>query len=513
MVAMLNKFFIIVTVLVSFVLVAAGSGYAQEECNVNYEMITKLYHPDPGSYTVWDSLYGQENKDEGFISVVNYGDGGVLTVGEVVSLRENTLSMVLVHFDRRGRKVWDKYHYISGLGNIVKMLPYRDGVVVLANRRKSGGRGSLWLGFFGDDGILKSQKIVSDKEYDLFATDITFRIDGDGFVVSVTADREFGLGKNKVTRKNAVVYLLDKNGNELSSRSYILGTDNEIEGLSVSKFEGGKSGYIATGYFESPSGKKMGWVLRLNDDLSYVWQKEYSRGLSANIKLSSGYRDRYILTFGEVMPVGSNALGSWLMLLDGGNGETMWQRYYYGETARHDYSAKGLYVNKDGLITLMMMAKVIPLVGNDDDMSYVHLLTLSPRGVTLSGDSYYYGKGGYISQLIEGGNGSRIMVGNSLVPIKDLMQKKKKHDGKHPAPLKEMGGVNLPDVILSDKTNAGLAMLKNKIDAQEIKHISDSESANGGGDVKDITRDGWVLVGDMPEAYSDPCARKLRELK
>ena len=504
---MLNKFLYIIIFAGFAVLSSMGAGHAQQ-CDVSYEMITKLYHPYPGSYTVWDSTYGEEKKDEWFSSVVNHGDGGVLAVVQAQAIREGVPSMVFVSFDKRGRKVWDKYHSISGLNNIVKMLPRAGGVVVLANRQKPGGKSFLWLGFFDDNARLKSQKIIRDKKHGLFATDIIHG-SGDlsskkGWAISVTVDGEYG-----------AVYLLDKNGNELSNRNYIIGSSNKIEGLSVSKTIGEKSGYIATGSFENQNGKKIGLVMLLNGDLSYIWQKEYSRGLSANVKYSSSYADKYILAFGEVMPASSKPAGSWIMLLDKINGKVMWQRYYYGESGVHDYLSSGLYVRGDGLITLMMAAD---LVGDNDDgyMSYAHLLTLSPRGVTLSGDSYYYGKGAYISQLIEGANGSRIMAGYSLVSAKDAAIKDAPPVNDGLTPLKEMGVINLPNVELSDETNAGLAMLKNKIKDMKIdgaKDISTKESANVDNGSNELSKDGWVVIGEMPEAYSDPCLREVRKLK
>lgn len=518
---MLNKFFTLFAISAVFMALPVNIAYAGQ-CEANYEMITKLHHPDPGSYTVWDAVYGEGKRDEVFASVVNHGDS-VMAVGEVRSPKAVKPSIVFVKYDKRGRKVWDKYHAISGLRNIVKMLSYDDGVVVLINRRKSGGRGFLWLGFFDNEGSLKSQKIIKDGEHNLLATDIIPSIgDGNkkGWAISVTVERKYGGGKNALMRKNATVYLLDHNGNELSSRAYILGTNNEINGLSVSKFEDGKTGYIATGYFESPSGKEIGWLLRLSEDTSYAWQKEYGRGLSAKLKLSSGYRDRYILAFGDVMPLHSKTSGSWLMLVDGSNGKTLWQRYYYGETGRHDYTAKGVFVNKDGLITLMMMADIID--GNNissdedelDNINYAHVITLSPRGVTLSGDAYYNGQGVVVSQIIEGVDGSRVMVGHSFVTAKDII-KEKRLAKKHPSPLKEEGYVNLPDVNLSDKANEGLAMLNKKIKAQRV-YKEQAESAkedHSVSDLDDLTQNGWVLIGEMPEAYTDPCIITQRKLK
>lgn len=532
MAMMLNNFFILKLFYALFfvIVIMPSDGFAQQ-CEAPYEMITKLRHPDPGSYTVWDTAYGKNKRDEVFVSVVNLGTN-VLVVGEMRPTLGADPVLMFVHFDHRGREVRDKYHKIADLHNIVKMLRHGDGYVVLANKRKSQAHMVVWLGFFDKDLALISQKTIQDKEFDLSATDIAPSANGRGWSVSVTAESRFGEVGHQTIRKNAFVYLLDENGNEKSSRGYFLGMDSEILGLSVSKFVGGKTGYIATGYFENKIGKKIAWVLRLNEDLSLVWQKEYSRGLSANLKVSSGYRDRYVLVFGDVLPADSNPRGGWVMMLNGANGETMWQRYYHGAIGHHDYSAQGIYVNKDGLITLMMMAhsriSVTDMVGMDtaetmqfedkiisENMSYAHLLTLSPRGITLAGDSYYYGYGVSLSQMIEAEDGRRVLAGFAHVSARKKVREVKKIVNVNP-PLKEKGDINLPDAELSDKAKKGLAMLRDKLKGQDVHsannldHHEDEEVKESAKD--DIghnkaTRDGWVLIGDVPDAYTDPCKR------
>lgn len=534
MAMMLNNFFIsnpFYALLFLSIAIAMPQTSQAQQCEAPYEMITKLHHPDPGSYTVWDSAYGKDQRDEVFVSVVNVGKG-VVAVGEVLRRAGAAPSLVFVHLDHRGRVLREVHHQINGLHRIVKMLRQGDGYLVMVNRRKSQGRSAVWIGFFDKDFVLRSQKTIKDKGFDLFATDIVPSVGGQGWSVSVRAESVIGEGENRTLRKSAFVYLLDKNGNDKFSRGYLLGMDSEILGLSVSKFEDGKIGYIATGYFENNIGKQIAWVLRLNADLSLAWQKEYGRGLSAKIKVSSGYRDRYVLVFGDVLPADSNPMGSWVMLLDGNNGQTMWQRYYHGETGHHDYAAQGMYVNKDGLINLMMMARsrvsmrkgtgveeagTLPFEDRiiPENMDYSHLLTLSPRGITLSGDAYYYGQGVSLSQMIEGGDGGRVMVGYAHVRVKDKADKVAKASDVNP-PLKEKGYVNLPDVELSDKTKEGLEMLRSKLKAQEghssnnadHQQVAESkESAINDIGHNKVTRDGWVLVGDTPDTYTDPCKR------
>ncbi len=523
MVVMLNNFFISNILIIYFVILFLGGAGAAEQCSAPYEMITKLHHPDPGSYSVWENIYGDEQKQEEFISVVNKGQG-VLLAGHVRSFKDAAPSIMLVELDKRGRKVWERRYFVDGLKNIVKMLEHGAGVVILANLGKSHNREreALWLGFFDGKGLLTAQKIISDKKSDLSANDIVENVNANGWALAVSVKRKIGGKKNRIIRKNAALYLLDKKGNELSRKSYILGTNNEILGLTVSNFGGGVAGYIATGYFENHRGKKIAWVLRLNDAGSYIWQKEYSRGESAKLKLASIYNNANILVFGDVRPVGLGVIGSWLMMLDVNSGEILWQRYYYGESGYHDYLAKGIYANGDGLITIMMMAaftgkSLVPAVADDNEkknvfeknipekMDYVHLLTLSPRGITLDGDAYYSGQGVAISQLIEGQGGRRVMAGSAIIPIEERSKDKLSSKEDLPPPLKEEGDIYLPDVKLSDKANRGLALLRNKIKAQDI--VKDVEGDKDSSESAKLTKNGWVLVGDMPEEYKDPCIR------
>ncbi len=512
-----NKFFISSILFLS--IFSAEKVFAQN-CSAPFEMVTKLYQPAPGSYTVWDSLYGDEQKDEEFISALNDGEE-IIAVGEVRQLQGAHPEMVFVKFDRRGRKLWEKSHSINGLRNIVKMLPNGDdGYLVASNNQELQGHNFVWLGFFDKKGKLLRQNFIKDKKTNLYANDIILSSDGNGWALAITSEYKFGDDKNRDIRKNATVYLLDKNGNVKFNRTYILGVNNEISGLSVAKLSSENVGYIATGYFENSNNKKIGWVLRLAQDSSYIWQKEFSRGESANMKISSSYKNGSILVAGDVKAVNSGAGAALLMALNGGDGELLWQRFYYGESGHHNYTAKGLYID-DGVASLMMMAKssALPPASDieqklDDGnlsmpefMSYAHVLTVNSRGVTISGDSYYMGKGVSISQMVRGNSGRRVMAGYALVKS-DNIQAIDEGKPLDIVPLKEKGYIDLPDIELSQKAKKGLAMLKSKVASHEEEGIVFTDKlAKPKNKESKITRDAWVVVGDAPDKYNDPCVR------
>ena len=80
---MLNTF-LRTTVLTAFALGVAFPVAAQD-CTVNYEMATSLFHPDPGSFAVWQTNYGEGDRLEDFKTLVLPlgGEAGAVAAGEI----------------------------------------------------------------------------------------------------------------------------------------------------------------------------------------------------------------------------------------------------------------------------------------------------------------------------------------------------------------------------------------------------------------------------------------------
>lgn len=484
-----------------------------QECNPPFEMVTRLHKPEPGAYTVWNAEYGDADYDQMFRSILPLDDGSVLAAGSRGSILGARSEIIFVTFDRLGRVMSEQFFILNGLRDVVKIQRRTDGgYVVLANIVQNG-REKIWLGFF-DDGLKNtSHRIFEDERDELSSTDMVPSVNS-GWVISVSARRSFGEGTAKVDLENSHVYFLDRLGEKIQRRSYSPGGNNHISGLSVLKRGGEVVGYIATGYFVNNSGKKIAWSLRLDPNLSLNWQSEYSRGLLAKIQASFSYLDDYILVLGDVLPSNGKPMGVWLALLDADDGRVLWQRYYYGEAGTHRHVARGVFVNQDNLIVLMMMAYAnkerddiaeaeevegYKEVVITDYVDYAHLLTLSPRGILLGGDTYFFGEGVEISQLVMGKDGSRIMAGHALVKQQDKEFKGAK-DAAVEDPLDEEGRVFLPDVELSSKAKKGLEMLQKKIGAQEV--VAHNKLANR---QDGLVKKGWVVVGDRLDTYKDPC--------
>ncbi len=504
----------------------SGAAVAQQ-CDVVPEMVTKLFYPDMGAYTVWDADYGEAARKEQFKGVVMQGEGA-LAVGEMRRMEGVGPTLMFVRYDRRGKVMWEKFHSISGLFEVVKVVPYgvenaegERGFVVLANIQKGKkGRGYAWMGFFNADGKMIGRKRIKDDKFSLAAGDISPAVSTDGWVVPVTASYDDGEGESKTRREHAVVYKYNLKGELIKSRSFVLGHKSSVSGLVVSKNDAGGGTYIATGRFSNDFGKDQGWLMALDEDLSIIWQKEFSRGKSAKLVHSVMGDNGQIIAVGEVLSVQDDRVATWALAVDGADGGVLWQRYYHGETGAHDYYPLGVVKNDDGLIALAMQAVFNVDAEVDGDavedvhslgdefpagMNYVQLLTLNPRGVTLSGDAYVYGKGADAFAFSPYHGGQYVLVGRAAIPKVDQYQMDGSGDEKEGSALSEPGLVNLPDADMSDKAKLGLAKLRQNIREQK-------DDASGKGDAEDdsanknpLTYNAWIAIAEAPDAYEDPC--------
>ncbi len=495
-----------------FCLLLPQAAFAQQ-CNAPYEMITQLHHPSSVSYSVWDTVF--DEKQAVFKSALPFGDE-VLAVGR--SIVEEEQSLVFVYFDVRGRIVWHKEHKIKGLLDVVKMQSEGSkGVSVLVNRVDSKGRAYVALLFFDVKGVFLKSHDVRDENYSLTAQDINKTMGSNNRILSITMFR-----RSESHKKHAGIYHLNSNSKVKFRRQLILGTVNEILGLRVSKKEVGDEAYIATGYFENKFGKKIAYVGKTDTNFVFQWQQEFRRGQSAILSVSSTDNNGQVLVMGDVVsPHDDGLTGVWLAALDGRNGRLVWQRYYYAQNKRHDYTAVDLNIDDGGLITLLMQAKsrdkgaLKPLDGAEKDLDadYIRKLTLTPRGVTVSGETYHYDRGVEIHQMTKVSKGHHVMVGGAVVgqsSREDVHGGAGNHDAVN-EPLREKEYVSLPDAVLSDEAQKGLALLKKNI--KEGDHHSsgggakkkNKESAESIKDVNPFRRYGWVVIGEGNDAYTDPC--------
>jgi len=537
---MLNRFLIAFNILIlsglALIYDPAKAQAQGKRCNPAYESVTTLFYPDLGSYNLWESVHGEGPRQEVFRSLVPVSEGVTLAAGEMRPRPEMNASIMLAQFDYRGRAMWEKYHAVGGIKNVVKIKKFGEGYVVLANRHLPKQKKSFWIGFVDKEGTLGAHKVIRDKDRDLSANDMAVSRNNNEIVVAVTARRTLGDPQNPTIQKNAVVYTLGPKGGLKSSRAYVVGGDNEILGLSsaAAKQKGAQTEYLATGYFKNMQGKKMAVAMRLRSDGTIVWQQEFSRGMATQLKSAVLYQNDYILALGDVLPTNYGRVGGWLLLLDAYDGSIKWQRYFKGGSSDHDYFARNVMVNADNVISVMMMAQIeeseeksgakgtAALTPDDDlsgfekellpeDMSYIHVLTLNPRGEIMGGDAYFHGQLVHAHQMVEGLEGERLIAGYTDVPYNELIDQAYVPDD-HTIPDTK---INLPDSDSPQGSLTGLALLQKNMKqdkgAHGKEHGKDTEKQEEQ-EKQAITRNGWVIAGEAPKPYTDPCIIKPVEL-
>ena len=189
--------------------------------------------------------------------------------------------------------------------------------------------------------------------------------------------------------------------------------------------------------------------MRLNEQAGVDWQRQYSRGIAAEINKSAELFGRYVIVAGVAKPSDGHDEGSagWVMAIGADSGDIGWQRYYTGDA---DFSAEDLMINEDGLISVMLEGQP----NENFDQDYVRLLTINPRGQLFISDEYFNGEGTDGAQLISGANGERVIIGSTKMAYQ------------------------IEDALTDN--------------VQTVRSV-----------------EGWVLVGAASDPYSDPCIRRF----
>ncbi len=554
---MLNRFVLLRLLLVFVSGLAPGVALAQEVCEATPETLTSLFEPSFGSYSLWDSGVGEGPRQERFKSVVDLGDDSVFAAGEMVPLEGVHPIVMLAGFDRRGRLTWQKYHQVSAVSEVVKIQKLDEQIVLAANRNKPGEPKNIWLGFFDLQGGFKAQRVLRDPRRDLIAKDMILSADGKNIILAVTVEKQTGAKQKPIVSRSPEIHVLNDAGKTLHKRAYVMGANAEILGITAALSGAEKAETIlASGYVENEAGKKTGWVMKVGADASLIWQQTFSRGQASQIKRSVAYTNDTVLAFGDALPLDAGNIGSWLMLLDASSGEMRWQRFYNGS---YHYSAVDLGVHPNGLIALMMQARVPKTEGEEavkkplmeadgtiiGKMDYVQMLLLTPRGVTLSGESFFKGLGGEAFQFVVSVSGRYLVAGTAEIPHAEIYQKFTGMNAPVGPPAPTVSDATMPDTAtltkaslsqadltvgalpetevnvpgeksaalpsapVPEKSLSGLELLNKRVAESMAKPEPEGEGDAGEQEKETphTTQDGWIFAGNGPDDYKDPCVK------
>lgn len=466
---------------------AQSAGPGSPACRVVPEAIVSLRPPFFGTPVVWDATFGGKSDLVQFSAAVAMKNGNLLAAGESLDKDFKPTAHLLIEMNRRGRAVDEKRYPAKPAERSSGILETSGGYIVSSSMAGGPRDSEKWVRLAWYDAGRKflREMVLKDAAFDYESLGLSRAVDGNGFLAIVHATN-----RKDLSDQHGMLFRVSDSGRLLWKRAYRPGIPNQIYGVSVAD----DRHYIAGGRIRNEDGRMAGWILKLNDDGTIVWQNTYPRGDSALFR--SGFSkpadqsgDHYVLT-GQVMPIGGGPGAAWVIEVDA-MGVPVWQRYL--RQTGYDLDGRSIRAYGDGRISVLANARAVDKTEGQQD--HIRLFTMSPRGGVMEDDSYLDGQSAQASQLIIGAgepwNGERIVTAfieraatvqeneNAVELITDALARQEKEKARAKAGAEKTYGPPAP----SPEQAAAIAQTM----PGEIHH------------------EGWVFVASALDPYTDPC--------
>ena len=348
----------------------------------------------------WAYTYGGSNGD--FVtSMQQTADEGYIVAGYTESFGAGDHDAWVIKLDANGNVTWQKTYGGNEFDYAMSVQQTADGDYIVAGGTASYGAGSydVWITKLDTSGAIVWQKTYggsgSDNPYAIIQTS------DNGFVVACESD-SFSIGNWE-----AWIIKLDSNGNIMWNKTYG-GTGDDVFN-SIQQTEGG--GYIAAGRTKSFGASDYDvWVLKLDENGSITWQKRYGgTGGEGAYSVQQTSEDGYIIA-GNTKSFGDGTQDGWVIKLDQ-NGTVLWEKAYGGSISdgfsfiqkTHD----GGFITAGSTVSFGVGATDFLLMkldtnggitwqktfgGTGSDNGYVVQQT-ADRGYIVAGDTYSFANG------------------------------------------------------------------------------------------------------------------------
>lgn len=451
-------------------------------CRAAGEAIINLRNPFFGNPAVWDAAFGDHRGPVQFSGAVALENKNLLVAGDALDEAYLPQEMVLVELNSRARAVDEKRYPAKVAERSTGILPIAGGYAVSSTIHGGARAAEIWtrLAWYDSERKFLREIILKDSSFDYESMSLSPAANGKGIVAVVKA-----INRKDPKEQHGVLFRISDQGKILWKRSYRPGAANYIYGVSVADGDA----YLAGGQIKSEDGRQAGWLLKLSDDGTIIWQNTYPRGQFAVFRSGTAkpvmYEADHYVVAGQVIPYGSDPAAAWLLEVDS-NGKTIWQRYFRGIAI--DFDGRDVMAHPDGRITLMANAKFHE--GGDEAAKapeHIRLITLSPRGVIMNDEGYMEGHGATAQQLIKGWGGERIVIATIEM-------------NKQPGADK---GVELITDALARKEKETAMAAADTLGPptptpEQMAIIAQSKKV-------ETRREGWVFVATGLDPYEDPC--------
>jgi len=275
--------------------------------SANYEAYVAKLDGSSG-VPVWHKTYGSGLGNDIANAIIPVKTGGYIVVGSTESMGDFKSHIWVLRLDENGnvirQKTYDGGYYASG----ISILEATDGYIIAGHSRFSAGEQlDVWLLKINDPFSDEEGIPIWEKRYGLLSTW--------DYVSSIQKTKDGGIilvgATNAKNYSGVMVLRLDSDGNIIPQKAkvYINGNDNMWDDAQ-SVLETADGGYIIAGNtHNNTSGLTYFFVMKLDSNLSVVWQKAYDYDLPSKYFMgfdsiqetadggyallsSSGYADR-----------------------------------------------------------------------------------------------------------------------------------------------------------------------------------------------------------------------------
>ena len=428
--------------------------------------------------------------------------GNVLVAGEHLDDAFNPTETILVELNTRGRGVGEKRSPAQPDEKITSLSPLDRGYVMASNIKiaKTSDK-YVRLAWFDSTRTYVRDLVLKDSVLDYESYSLIPANDGNGFIAVVHA-RTRQIAGVGAADEYGILYRITATGKIVWKRAYRTGVPSLIHGISAV----GTDAYLMTGRMQAENGRISGYVMKINNDGTLMWQRPYPRGVHALLRKSAARDDGRTVLAGQITPFGETYSTGWVMELDK-NGEILWQRYF--PLAGYETDARGVMVHEDGRATVMLNAIARDVLVRDDygihgetnKRDHIRLLTLSPRGELLRDEPYIEGQNAQASQLARGHHGERVVT----------------------AFVQGNAGSLLPDdvVLITEQIRRKQGRLVVGADGKLVEEYVAPDTPNNDPVEEDVAEPippefegdeeghpsfrGWVFVATSLDPYKDPC--------
>jgi hypothetical protein len=372
------------------------------ECLITPAEITNLREPQFGVPSMFDYLE-QGDGMEAFSDVIPLEDKGYAAFGSFTKDKEDKLyHPLIVRYDEHLKKVWEVRTQTTDYKTIHRALKIKDGFVVLGDIQSKGGNG-VYLGFYGDDGKLKTEVPVYERGGNLDAKGLVLSSDDTGYIAAL----QFIDGKDQ-QKQRGILYKFSKTGKQIWKRSYTTGNATIFHNI-LPTLDGR---YMVPGQIVMDKKETGAWLLRIDNKGAIVWQRIYPRGDAAALQSVAALKDGSYIVTGKSRPAGTTKnLAAWVMKVDSA-GNPVWQRYFRGP---YHYEAPDVVAYEDGRAKVLINAQ-----GYDvEHRSHARLLTFSPEGKVHEMEDFTDGQNANTRRLVVGLSGEHLTAGFAQTSFPD----------------------------------------------------------------------------------------------